>query len=272
MLVLVQNEYGKSEIKSAEITTEPLPYDGELVIGDYLMACSVTQEGEEEPSVFQTVLKVSPTPGSTEKFMVKNLLNGDGISWFATYNPELKTLTLDGKSDSFGDAAKEENLFNEWLPLTSDMAVVYWSYSDPEGDANIPLVFTVDESKKLSGLSTNLEIGVGELEGNNVSPLGLAAAYYAGETTIVAGSDVQKASRMNVAPSFGISPSFKMSSSFRLAADGPIISGMLASKGNAVSLNGLSRDSKVRTLEVRTSVCEPLPSEGRFKVKRLEIR
>lgn len=256
VLVLVQNDFGKSALVRADVTTSPIPYSGDLVIGDYTMTCTVPQSSGD-PFTSRTVLKVSPTIGSNVKFVVKNLLEDDDLGWFATYDSAAKTLTLDGTSPDFSNQA--QNYFGSWLGLTSQLAAAYFSYDDPEGAANLPVVFTVNDSKRLEGLARNLQVDVGQLSGNNVTPLGTAALYLAGETSIVFGAS-------ETASLSGASVLARLSSPYMFETGSVMKANRLSSQVEVLGRPAAESPRVARTLDVRTSVCEPLPHYGPYKV------
>lgn len=253
ILVLATNEYGKSVVKKAEVTTAQVPYTGELVVGNYSMSCTYQYEGETYTDA--TVLKLSPTADSEELFIVSNLMDGDGMSWFAKYDSAAKTLTLDGTSPDFQDQTK--NMFGVSFKTSNTTGLAYFSYLDPEADANLPLVFGVNGNKELADLQTNMEVIAFNITDAGAVPYA-SVGYYVGQTTI---SHV--AAGQNAKPATSVVKTFRKMSKAYISN---VVNGnrMLSSAKTAK----IERSSeKFTTLKVNTSVCEPLPFAERQIVR-----
>ena len=256
ILVLATNEYGKSVVKKAEVTTAQVPYTGELVVGNYSMSCTYQYEGETYTDA--TVLKLSPTADSEELFIVSNLMDGDGMSWFAKYDSAAKTLTLDGTSPDFQDQTK--NMFDVPFTASSTDGYMYSSFTDPEQETkNSPLVFTVGGNKELSDLNTNLEVWHFSVNGTQITGTLGEVAYYAGTTNI-----------SHVAAGQNAKPATSVIKTLRKMSKAYIINNVV--NGNRMFSSAKIADiersaAKFTTLKVKTSVCEPLPFADRQIVR-----
>lgn len=258
MLVEATNEFGKTAlIKSEPLTTAALPYTGELVVGNYSMSCTYQYEGETYTDA--TVLKLSPTADSEELFIVSNLMDGDGMSWFAKYDSAAKTLTLDGTSPDFQDQTK--NMFDVPFTASSTDGYMYSSFTDPEQETkNSPLVFTVGDNKELSDLNTNLEVWHFSVNGTQITGTLGEVAYYAGTTNIshVAAGQSAKPASTSVVKTFR-----KMSKAY--ISNSIVNANRMFSSAKTAKIERSSE--KFTTLKVNTSVCEPLPFAERQIVR-----
>lgn len=253
ILVLATNEYGKSVVKKAEVTTAQVPYTGELVVGNYSMSCTYQYEGETYTDA--TVLKLSPTADSEELFIVSNLMDGDGMSWFAKYDSAAKTLTLDGTSPDFQDQTK--NMFGVSFKTSNTTGLAYFSYLDPEADANLPLVFGVNGNKELADLQTNMEVIAFNITDAGAVPYA-SVGYYVGQTTI---SHV--AAGQNAKPATSVVKTFRKMSKAYISN---VVNGnRMFSSAKTAKIERSSE--KFTTLKVNTSVCEPLPFAERQIVR-----
>lgn len=264
MLVKATNIYGKSAIVKANYATTAIPYSGALAIGRYQMSYS-----EDSGYSCENVFRVHPTAGSATDFFVSGLGNSSStLQWYATYDSAAGTFTLDGKAKGY------ENYGNIFGGISSnyDPAGTYiytwWSYVDPEGDAtNDPLVFKVDAStKQLSELNTCLHCPILKDADNSYVgdlcffPIGTAVtAYTANGTSSAAAAKVQGI-RTNIPfSSVRVSANAKYRLENRIDAMGT----------ESVKANSFANG--VRTLNVKTAKCEPLPKQiGRradFKIR-----
>ena len=254
MLIYAENNYGRTSVVTSDpIVTDQIPYSGSLRIGDYTMSCTVSGDGDD-PFVSSTVLRLDPTLNSTTAFTVSNLFSDDGLKWNAVYDPDASTLTLNGTSPSLNNP--ENNAFGGWIGLTTTTAIMYFTYTDPAtSNGNEPLVFTVADNM-LSGLNSSLQIAVGSISDNGVTPRGAIAQYDAGTTSVVYGNGESSSASTGM-----------------FSSQSAIYKGMR----NLTSRVGLGMSDEMQlkrktcqgiyTLPVKTGVCEPLPkNDGHFRI------
>ena len=265
VLVLATNEYGKSVIKRASITTAQVPYSGELVVGNYAMSCSydIEYEGETYSYTDKTVFKLSPIVDSEELFLVSNLMDGDDMRWYAKYDSVAKTLTLDGTSPDFKDETK--NMFGLGFYVSDTEAMEYDMYLDPGQELkNSPLEFGVNDDKELSTLNTNVQVAYFYAETGKLIDL---VNYYVGKTAITydvpeTEGGTAKASCSSIAKTLK-----KMSKGF--ISNSPVARkrNLLKSAASAGIVRPAGGVATVSTLKVRTSSCEPLAREFPCRIK-----
>ena len=147
VVVYAVNDYEESAVKTAEFTTGKAPvYTGDFGVGKYLW------KYEKGKTVYEVVLEVQSYQGSSTRFVVSNLGINDGSQWYATYNEEAGTLTLDGKVRG---REKEGNLFGvEFGNLDAETIYLFASIAKTGtgGYMNDPFIFNIDkETKKLVG-------------------------------------------------------------------------------------------------------------------------
>ena len=145
--VYLENKYGSTGIFTATYTTDPMPYTGELVIGDYLL-------GEDCP------FTLVPTDVEN-KFTVNDLFLENGTEFNAVYDPEAHTVTLDGTE--LGYEEQYGNNFGSiygYANTAKTAAYGYYSYAEGE-DGDEPLVFAVDPTThQISSIKTDLEVAI----------------------------------------------------------------------------------------------------------------
>ncbi|MBO5961865.1 MAG: hypothetical protein J6Q01_01820, partial [Alistipes sp.] len=147
VVVYAVNDYEESAVKSATFTTDKAPvYTGDFGVGKYLW------KYENKTTVYESVIEVQSYQGSSTRFIVSNLGINDGSQWYATYDEEAGTLTLDGKVRG---REKEGNLFGVVFGnLTEDTIYTFHSIAKTGtgGYKNDPFIFNVDKTtKKLVG-------------------------------------------------------------------------------------------------------------------------
>ena len=157
VVVLATNDYETSTTLTQRHTTGVAPeYSGEFKVGKYLW------KYEKGKVVYETIVDVQSHQGSSTRFVVSNLGYNDGSQWFATYDAEKATLTLDGKVKG---REKEGNLFGKefgtgmFYDAKSQKEVEYkYVYvSRLESGNDSPLVFNVDkETKAICGQQNKL--------------------------------------------------------------------------------------------------------------------
>ena len=147
VVVYAVNDYEESAVKTATFTTSEAPvYTGDFGVGKYLWKYA------NKSTVYESIIEVQSYQGSSTRFVVSNLGINDGSQWYATYDEEAGTLTLDGQVRG---REKEGNLFGVTFGnLTEDTIYTFHSIakSGTAGYKNDPFIFNVDkETKKLVG-------------------------------------------------------------------------------------------------------------------------
>ena len=129
--VVLTNVYGASLFITDTHSTTAIPYEGDVVLGDYLIG---------EDGVF--------TLAATDEenhFLVQNLLLENNTEFNAIYDPDALTLTLDGTEYGY-----EEQYGNNFGGLygyaNAAKTVIYGYFAGTSGEG--PLVFKVDETSK----------------------------------------------------------------------------------------------------------------------------
>ena len=250
IVILATNVYGESGIASSDYSTDAMPYSGELVIGNYSMSSSVTAEDGNTYN-YSTVLEVAPTVGSETDFVVYNLFEGDGLGWNAKYDSAAGTLTLDGSSPSItSEDPNANNFFGTGISFGGGIVVAYLSYSDPQGDANLPLVFTVDSEHYLSGLENYLQVLVSKDGGESMYIYG---DYGPGMTSIEYVSDAAGTASVLSVPAMGMASSYPI-------RQYTVNRGAYVARSLKADPSSVAASSPV-TVSVRTGVCDPLPKD-----------
>jgi hypothetical protein len=141
------NDYEESAVQTIAYTTAAAPvYTGDFGVGKYLW------KYEDKNAKYESVLEVQSYQGSSTRFIVSGRGYEDGSEWYATYDEEAGTLTLDGKVRG---REKEGNLFGVVFGnIDADTVYQYASIakSGTGGYRNDPFIFNVDkDTKKLVG-------------------------------------------------------------------------------------------------------------------------
>lgn len=247
ILILAENDYNKSAIVSDTFSTDAMPYSGELVVGPYMMSCQ--PDGAEKP--FTNVFEVKPTAGSETIFTVAGFGIEDNIEWYAEYDSEKSTLTLDGTAKGYESYG---NLFGGVIYGKYDqdgtMVYMFYSYTDENSETgNDPCVLTVDPSShEVNGLSTIFMVPVfdaatGEMLGTHgyYDPAATVVPYKAETASVSRASS----SRANWQSAFLFRPG-------KMSVKSNAIKGKKMENANIDIRNG-------STLSVNTRTCSSLP-------------
>ena len=271
MIVKASNTYGKSAVVTAECATAAPDYSGytgDLVIGDYLMTFdAATQDGGTV--TLKNNMTLSPRSTNGTDFFVKNFGLEIGVSWYAQYSESTNEVTMSGE----WKYNEGKNFLGGFVGTGGGEAYLFFSVADMNNqDANgkDPIVINVDPStKQMASLKTYLEVYVGTVEGSSVTDYYLAAIYEPGAkielvTSAMPSSAVLPSAmidRMLVSP---------VQVRFPLAAKG-----IMQAKVNPVLVNAAANyGSIVRTLDVKTAKCEPLPAKpynGKAKISKKAV-
>lgn len=271
MIVKASNTYGKSAVVTAECATAAPDYSGytgDLVIGDYLMTFDAATE-DGGTVTLKNNMTLSPRSTNGTDFFVKNFGLEIGVSWYAQYSESTNEVTMSGE----WKYNEGKNFLGGFVGTGGGEAYLFFSVADMNNqDANgkDPIVINVDPStKQMASLKTYLEVYVGTVEGTSVTDYYLAAIYEPGAkielvTSAMPSSAVLPSAmidRMLVSP---------VQVRFPLAAKG-----IMQAKVNPVLVNAAANyGSIVRTLDVKTAKCEPLPAKpynGKAKISKKAI-
>ena len=271
MIVKASNTYGKSAVVTAECATAAPDYSGytgDLVIGDYLMTFdAATQDGGTV--TLKNNMTLSPRSTNGTDFFVKNFGLEIGVSWYAQYSESTNEVTMSGE----WKYNEGKNFLGGFVGTGGGEAYLFFSVADMNNqDANgkDPIVINVDPStKQMASLKTYLEVYVGTVEGSSVTDYYLAAIYEPGAkielvTSAMPSSAVLPSAmidRMLVSP---------VQVRFPLAAKGIMQANVKPVLVNAAANYG----SIVRTLDVKTAKCEPLPAKpynGKAKISKKAV-
>ena len=147
VVVYAVNDYEECGYKTIAVTTAKAPvYTGDFGVGKYLW------KYEKGSTKYESIIEVQSYQGSATRFVISNLGIEDGSQWYATYDEEAGTLTLDGKVRG---REKEGNLFGVIFGnLDADTIYTFHSIAKTgtAGYKNDPFIFNVDkDTKKLVG-------------------------------------------------------------------------------------------------------------------------
>ena len=191
MVVWALNKYGEEIIVTDTHVTDALPevdYKGELVIGDYYMACTMGA-GTESETTFENLFTVSPDGESVTDFIVTNIgANVSGINpqWMAKYDSAAGTLTLNGIEKGYEEYGCQFGAPYAYLDSARTQALAFLSYATADSQSGSdPLVLNVDpETKAVCGMQNDafiaavIDLASGQLLGY--------WGYYAGPLTTIA--------------------------------------------------------------------------------------
>lgn len=269
MIVQATNIYGKSKIVVAKCSTSAPDYSdytGELAIGNYKMTYKASEE-----TTFTNTFTIKPVSGSETDFIISDLGLDNSTSWHATYDPSTLKFTVGGVEVGYED---DGNYFGElWGYWDSAKTQIFgfFCYANPNdetAEGNDPCVFSVDPtSKQISALETTFIVPV--FNASDGSLLGYAGYYEAGETVITYQSGATGSSKSAAAVrrvnipfcSFTVPADAKTSLRSSFAAQ-------------AVGKAKVAEYTGIRTLDVKTAKCEPLPAKpynGKAKISKKAI-
>lgn len=262
------NKFGRSATVKATLTT---PYSGELVIGNYVMSC------EAETTDGETIMQennISILPNGTDgtQFLVGNFAYELDIEWYATYDSAKSELELSGEwKYNEGD-----NFLGKWVAFTDTEAFLFASIDpnsgEEESDGTYPLIIGIDpDTKQPNKLKSIVQVLYGTISTEGVTPQALIAVYYPDKTTF---KKVESSQSGAYLPSAMLSKSLASFSNMQEPVSNQIYTVC------PVTLNGLqaatlrTQKAGVRTLDVKTAKCEPLPAKpynGKAKISKKAV-
>ncbi len=151
MIVVAENVYGSKKTFVATHTTAELPYQGDLVIGDYEIECS-------NPS-FATITIV---PKEEENnFIVYNIAIPNNAGWNAVYDPANNTLTCDGTEYGYEEYGNQFGALYAYYDSAKTMVYAIESYASEQSQGDDSIVFDVDPAThKLTAIHPDVKVNV----------------------------------------------------------------------------------------------------------------
>ena len=259
--VLAENNYGKKKlIVSSPLSTDPLPYNGELSVGEYKMTCSVVDD-EGKKFDFENIFSLRPTLVENKFKLVNFVSDLLKLQWYATYDSAKSTLTLDGSVVGHDDWGP---VFGQFIGVSNTQAAALWTYaSDATAkQGSDPVVFSVDKAtKELNKLNTTIELRLGQVSGQQVGNIGIVIMYTKEDTKVAK----EKASASSVS-----SKSLSRYSFMPLGSDSnnlAVVSRRLDGGQSYSQMNRAYNPASVEYLNIDAVNCEPLVKEGPAKLR-----
>lgn len=261
MLVYAENDYGKTKLVTADFTTDEIPYEGTLVIGDYKMTCTL-DDGKGGTVNIGNIFTVSPRVAGTEtEYAVTNLAIENGASWYATFDPDANTLTLDGTEVGYETYGPSFGATYGYYDAEKTLVYGIYSFASEQSDGSDPCVFSVDAAtNQVSALTTDLMVPVfnastGRQEGVYSSfSAGTGVSLYTGESAGTQNLSPASAGQILAPASVKIE---------KLPAQMPVRhTAGFEPRTKTLDINHHTGMTGLRTLKVETGVCEPLPHKG----------
>ena len=185
--VLAVNKYSEKAVASAIHTTDPIPYSGSLVLGQYEMNC-VWYAGTENEWPSKNIFKVENILGSVDEFFVSKFAIEDSLKWYAKYDETASTLTLSGLT--LGNEALGALFGKCYGFYNAEQTMMYGidSYGSAESQKGVdPVVLKVDPTtKQICGLPTGAEIWVTVYDVTSGSPKAIGSHAAFNDTTTIA--------------------------------------------------------------------------------------
>ena len=188
-IVVATNIYGESKTLILTKKTAANDYNGELVIGNYYMAC--TYGG----ATYENLFTVTPDGKSEVDFIVKNIgydltQYGMPTNFIAKYDSAAGTLTLSGVEKGYEQYGSAFGAAYATTNQEKTQGLAFMSYATASStDGTDPLVLTVDPTtKEVCGIKNALfTVVLAELNAKFVPTNVLEMwGYYAGESTTIA--------------------------------------------------------------------------------------
>lgn len=137
------NNYETREAKTFEFKTDVAP----VYAGDAIKEGKYTMKNDGMTASYESHFDIKSYQGSSKRFVVSNFGYDDNAEFFATYDAEAGTLTLDG---TVRGRKKEGNLFGKmfgYIDNTKETCYKYEAILDKGGLTIGPLVFNIDKEK-----------------------------------------------------------------------------------------------------------------------------
>lgn len=268
MLVQATNIYGRSKVLAVEKSTAAVDtswYTGELAIGKYDMVYQSVEDGETITS--SCTFTVNPVKGSENEFTIKDLGLNNTTSWYASYDSATHKFTVSGVEVGYEDLGSRFGQGWRYYDQARTMILGFFSFANEQSNGTDPCVFSVDATTgQINQLETLLQVLVADAASGKI--LGYLTQYLPGETVI---TYAENASSSAVQPSSKQAIRHTATAKYMKATDR--FSDHVAT-AKCAEMPKSAAHSGVRTLDVKTAKCEPLPAKpynGKAKISKKAI-
>lgn len=268
MLVQATNIYGRSKVLAVEKSTAAVDtswYTGELAIGKYDMVYQSVEDGETITS--SCTFTVNPVKGSENEFTIKDLGLNNTTSWYASYDSATHKFTVSGVEVGYEDLGSRFGQGWGYYDQAGTMILGFFSFANEQSNGTDPCVFSVDATTgQINQLETLLQVLVADAASGKI--LGYLTQYLPGETVI---TYAENASSSAVQPSSKQAIRHTATAKYMKATDR--FSDHVAT-AKCAEMPKSAAHSGVRTLDVKTAKCEPLPAKpynGRAKISKKAV-
>lgn len=268
MLVQATNIYGRSKVLAVEKSTAAVDtswYTGELAIGKYDMVYQSVEDGETITS--SCTFTVNPVKGSENEFTIKDLGLNNTTSWYASYDSATHKFTVSGVEVGYEDLGSWFGQGWGYYDQAETMILGFFSFANEQSNGTDPCVFSVDATTgQINQLETLLQVLVADAASGKI--LGYLTQYLPGETVI---TYAENASSSAVQPSSKQAIRHTATAKYMKATDR--FSDHVAT-AKCAEMPKSAAHSGVRTLDVKTAKCEPLPAKpynGKAKISKKAV-
>lgn len=268
MLVQATNIYGRSKVLAVEKSTAAVDtswYTGELAIGKYDMVYQSVEDGETITS--SCTFTVNPVKGSENEFTIKDLGLNNTTSWYASYDSATHKFTVSGVEVGYEDLGSRFGQGWGYYDQAGTMILGFFSFANEQSNGTDPCVFSVDATTgQINQLETLLQVLVADAASGKI--LGYRTQYLPGETVI---TYAENASSSAVQPSSKQAIRHTATAKYMKATDR--FSDHVAT-AKCAEMPKSAAHSGVRTLDVKTAKCEPLPAKpynGKAKISKKAV-
>lgn len=268
MLVQATNIYGRSKVLAVEKSTAAVDtswYTGELAIGKYDMVYQSVEDGETITS--SCTFTVNPVKGSENEFTIKDLGLNNTTSWYASYDSATHKFTVSGVEVGYEDLGSRFGQGWGYYDQARTMILGFFSFANEQSNGTDPCVFSVDATTgQINQLETLLQVLVADAASGKI--LGYLTQYLPGETVI---TYAENASSSAVQPSSKQAIRHTATAKYMKATDK--FSDHVAT-AKCAEMPKSAAHSGVRTLDVKTAKCEPLPAKpynGKAKISKKAV-
>lgn len=268
MLVQATNIYGRSKVLAVEKSTAAVDtswYTGELAIGKYDMVYQSVEDGETVTS--SCTFSVNPVRGSENEFTIKDLGLNNTTSWYASYDSATHKFTVSGVEVGYEDLGSQFGQGWGYYDQAGTMILGFFSFANEQSNGTDPCVFSVDATTgQINQLETLLQVLVADAASGKI--LGYLTQYLPGETVITYAED---------ASSSAVQPSSKQAIRHTATAKHMKATDRFSDRVAAAKCAEMPKSavhSGVRTLDVKTAKCEPLPAKpynGKAKISKKAV-
>lgn len=268
MLVQATNIYGRSKVLAVKKSTAAVDtswYTGELAIGKYDMVYQSVEDGETITS--SCTFTVNPVKGSENEFTIKDLGLNNTTSWYASYDSATHKFTVSGVEVGYEDLGSQFGQGWGYYDQAGTMILGFFSFANEQSNGTDPCVFSVDATTgQINQLETLLQVLVADAASGKI--LGYLTQYLPGETVI---TYAENASSSAVQPSSKQAIRHTATAKYMKATDR--FSDHVAT-AKCAEMPKSAAHSGVRTLDVKTAKCEPLPAKpynGKAKISKKAV-